>query len=312
MHSAPRLPEAPVPERQEGVESPCRPGWTPSPAGLEPDRSRRWRPTPLLATSLALHGAGLVTAAASPGLLPAVAALLLADHLAVTAAGLWPRSTLLGPNLRDLHRDGGGEERRRVALTFDDGPDPEVTPRVLDLLDAHGARASFFCIGARVGAHPELAAEIARRGHRVENHSHRHLRRFSVLGPSGQAREIDRAQEAIAAATGRPPRLFRPPAGLRNALLEPILARRGLWLASWTRRGFDTVRRHPVRILDALTPDPEGTRGEILMLHDGGAARTAGGRPVVLEVLPALLERLDRAGLRPVPLAAPDGRGRRQ
>ena len=272
--------------------------------------ARRWRPTPLLAASAALHGAGLVTAVVAPGWVPAVAAVLVADHVAVTAAGLWPRSTLLGPNLRA--RPGpAGTGLRTVALTFDDGPDPEVTPRVLDVLERHGARASFFCVGARVAAYPELTAEIARRGHRVENHTHRHLNRFSVLGPGTQAREIDRAQETIAAATGRTPRLFRPPGGFRNALLEPILARRGLWLASWTRRGFDTVRRNPTRVLDALTPEADRLRGEILVLHDAGSARAPGGDPVVLEVLPRLLGRLGRAGLQPVPLEIPEHRGPR-
>lgn len=282
------------------------------PEPAEPAEARRWRPTPLLVASAALHGTGLVTAVAAPGLLPAVAAVLFADHVAVTAAGLWPRSTLLGPNLRDLRNLPGADRpavRSRVALTFDDGPDPEVTPRVLDLLERHGARASFFCVGARVEAHPELTAEIARRGHRVENHSHRHLRRFSVLGPRAQAREIDRAQEAIAAVTGRAPRLFRPPAGLRNALLEPILARRGLWLASWSRRGFDTVRRDPARVLHALTPDPDRRQGEVLVLHDGRSARTPEERPVVLDVLPALLDRLERRGLPAVPLEAPEAPG---
>lgn len=226
----------------------------------------------------------------------------MANHALLTAAGLWPTSRLLGPNLVRLPDDGGGG-RPRIALTFDDGPDPDVTPAVLDLLDQHRARATFFCIGERVARHPEIAAEIARRGHRVENHSHRHMARFSVLLAGSIAREIDRAQEAIAGATGRAPELFRPPGGFRSGLLEPVLARRGMSLVSWTRRAFDTVRRKPERVVQALIHRLEA--GEIVVLHDGRAARTDAGRPVVLDVLPRLLAHLGAAGFEAVPVSGP-------
>jgi len=271
-----------------------------APSSAEPHPSRPWRPGALLLGSAVLHGAGLAAALLAPRLRPAVAAALVADHALLVAAGLWPTSRTLGPNLRRLDEPAG---RGRVALTFDDGPDPEATPRVLELLDRHRARASFFCVGERVERHPEIAAEIARRGHRVENHSQRHLKRFSVLGPGAMAREIDRAQETIAAVTGRVPRLFRAPAGLRNLFLEPLLARRGLWLASWRRRGYDTVRPDPQRVARGLTRGLEP--GEVLLLHDGGSARGPGGRPVVLEALPRVLEALDSAGLTSVPLEPP-------
>jgi peptidoglycan-N-acetylglucosamine deacetylase len=241
-------------------------------------------------------------AALFPRSLPSVAAVLVADHALVIGAGLWPTCRWLGPNLARL--PASERQRRRVGLSFDDGPDPEATPEVLDLLDRHRARASFFCVGERVERHPELAAEIARRGHRVENHTYRHLKRFSLLGSGAIGREIDRAQAAIEAATGRSPRLLRPPAGLRNALLEPLLARRGLWLASWSRRAYDTVRADPRRVARDLA---HGVRpGDVLLLHDGGSARGAGGRPVVLEALPLVLDRLAAAGLTAVALEPPN------
>lgn len=261
--------------------------------------SRPWRWPPLVTGSAALHALALPVLAALPGWRAATVAALIADHALLMGAGMLPRSRSLGPNLRRLPETGTAS----VALTFDDGPDPEVTPRVLDLLERHGARASFFCIGERVERHPDLAAEIARRGHRIENHTHRHLNRFAMLAPGGIAREIDRAQEAIAAATGRAPELFRPPAGIRSPLLEPALAKRGLWLASWTRRGYDTVRGHPERVYRALVRDL--APGDVLLLHDGRAARTAAGEPVVLAVLPRLLDRLAADGLAAVPLPAP-------
>lgn len=262
---------------------------------------RDWRWPPLLSGSVLLHALALPLLVAVPGLRAAAAALLFADHLLLIGTGMLPRSRGLGPNLSRLSRMPAAA--RRVALTFDDGPDPEVTPRVLDLLDRHGAHASFFCIGERVERHPDLTAEIVRRGHLVENHTHRHLNRFSMLGPRGLGREIDRAQEAIAAVTGRAPELFRPPAGIRSVLLEPALARRGLWLASWTRRGYDTAVSEPRRVLGALVRDL--APGDVLLMHDGRAARTRVGEPVVLAVLPALLERLAAAGIEAVPMPAP-------
>jgi peptidoglycan/xylan/chitin deacetylase (PgdA/CDA1 family) len=253
-------------------------------------------PPPFLVASGLLHLAGFAALAVAPRHWRPLVGVLLADHLALVAAGLWPRSQLVGPNLVRLPaaRAAAGE----VALTFDDGPDPAVTPAVLDLLDHHGAHASFFAIGRRAERHPELIAEIARRGHRVENHSYRHTHRFSLLGPRAAGREIDRAQELLTAAAGRAPRWFRAPAGLRGPLLELLLAPRSLGLASWTRRGFDTVRGDPARLAARLTRGLAG--GDVLLLHDGSGAIAPDGRPVVLSALPKVLAALAERGLQGV------------
>jgi peptidoglycan-N-acetylglucosamine deacetylase len=256
--------------------------------------------TALIRASVALHVGALGAVLVRPPLWPWALSAIVADHLLLTAAGLWPRAHLLGPNWTRLPHSGG--DARAVAVTLDDGPDPEVTPRVLALLDEHRAQATFFCVGERVARHPQLTREIVARGHCVENHSQRHLNRFSLLGPRALAAEIDRAQQNILAATGQLPRFFRAPAGLRNPFLEPVLARAGLQLVSWTRRGFDTVSRDPVRVLRRLTRRLRA--GDILLLHDGHAARAAGGVPVVLEVLPHLLGALETAGLKSVTLRA--------
>lgn len=224
---------------------------------------------------------------------------------AVTAVGcLSPRSPLPGPvvyRLPEADRRAG-----RVALTFDDGPDPAVTPRVLDLLDRHGARASFFVVGERAAAHPELLAEIARRGHRIENHTHRHRAGFAFLGPEAAGSEIDRAQRIIEALAGRQPGYFRPVAGMRNPWLADVLAARGLTCATWTRRGFDTVDGDPRRVAGRLLGGLAA--GDVLVFHDGASARDRAGRPVVWEALERVLAVLKRRGLAGVPLPEPEAK----
>lgn len=264
-----------------------------------PPAPRRWRPSPLIQTTLGIHLGALGALAVWPQHWTATLAVVVANHLALTAAGLWPRSSLLGPNITRLPE--AARARREIVLTIDDGPDPQVTPQVLALLEAAGARASFFCIGERAAAHPELLAEIVRRGHEVENHSQHHRHHFSLFGPRRIAAEVSAAQATLGGLAGRLPRYFRPPAGLRNPFLEPVLARHGLQLAAWTRRGFDTREGDAARVLARLTS--RLSAGDILLLHDGHAALTAAGRPVILDVLPPLLERIAAAGLRPVPLS---------
>lgn len=263
-------------------------------------RPRPWRPAPLIGGSIALNVAAVTALAMRPHFWPWTVGAMVFDHLLLTGIGLWPRSTLLGSNWTRLPH--GAAASGAVAITIDDGPDPGITPRVLALLDAHSAKATFFCVGEKVQRHPELAREIVSRGHSIENHSQRHAHHFSLLGPRGLMSEIGRAQETITTVVGTTPKFFRAPAGLRNPWLDPVLARLDLQLASWTRRGFDTVNRSPDIVLGKLTRHLSG--GDILLLHDGHAARTQAGQPVILEVLPRLLDALSGAKLRPVTLRA--------
>ena len=269
---------------------------TPSPS-IRPAPAR-WHVPLLVKTSVACHVGAAVAVAAQPALWPWALGTVALDHALIIATGLWPRSTWLGSNWRRL--PAASAARGEVSITIDDGPDPHVTPAVLDLLDAHQARATFFCIAAHAQAHPQLCREIVRRGHSVQNHSQHHSHSFSLLGPRAIAREVAQAQNTLAGITGEAPRFFRAPAGLRNLFLTPVLQRLDLQLVSWTRRGFDTARSDPAGVLARLTH--RLAAGDILLLHDGHAARATSGRPVVLEVLPGLLQRLDQAGLRTVTL----------
>ena len=263
----------------------------------EREMAPRWKPSPLLLASGAVHLGAAAALIVRPRAWPWAVGALLANHVALAAAGLWPRSQLLGPNWTRLPARG---VEPGVAITIDEGPDPAVTPQVLALLEGYGARATFFCIGERVLRYPDLAQEAVRRGHAIENHSQRHRHNFSLLGPSAMNAEVASAQESIFRVTGSLPRFFRAPAGLRNPFLDPVLVRLKLRLASWTRRGFDTVSADADAVFRRLASPLEA--GDILLLHDGHAALTRSGRRVILEVLPRLLETLGARQLKSVTL----------
>ncbi len=190
----------------------------------------------------------------------------------IAAVSLWPQSRLLGPNLSRLPgrgppRRGGAHLRRR----------PGPRGHAAGARPARRAPAPAPPSSASAGGSPptpDLAAEIVRRGHRVENHTWSHPNAFACYRPGAQRREIDRAQEAIERATGRLPRWFRAPAGFRNLFLERELwSRPGSTLASWTRRGYDTVARSPEAVAGRLLRGLAA--GDVLLLHDG--TRPAGG-----------------------------------
>lgn len=261
-------------------------------------RNVRWQPTLLIRATIVLHLLALVTVIAEPGRWRWALGAVLANHTLLMLAGLWPRSHWLGPNWTRL--PAAATARNEIALTIDDGPDPIVTPQVLDILDRYAVRASFFCIGEKAARHPDLCREIVRRGHAVENHSQHHRHHFALSGRSGFMRELQAAQDTLTAITGQHPLFFRAPAGLRNPFLEPVLTRLDLRLVSWSVRGFDTRIGDAERVKKKLL---HGLRaGAILLLHDGNAAHTPDGIPVILDVLPAVLAAASTANLRFVTL----------
>lgn len=260
--------------------------------------SPRWRAPPAIRASVVLHGAALAGIALAPAHWPWAVGTIAANHLLLAGAGFAPRSTLIGDTVWRLPRDAAA--RGELALTFDDGPDTELTPRVLDALAAAGARATFFCVGERVLRDAALARRIVDAGHEIGNHSHRHSTAFAWSGPRTLAREVDDAQRAIADATGIVPRLFRAPFGIRTPLLDPVLAARGLRHVTWSARGFDTVAAGAGRVLSRLET---GLRpGAVLLLHDGRATGVRAGVPAswAADVLPMLLEAMTARGLKSV------------
>ena len=262
------------------------------------NKPRRWHPPPAIRFSLLLHAAGIVTLFIQPASWPWIIGVLLSNHLVLSSAVLWPTGQLLGPNLARLPQ--AAIQRGEVVLTFDDGPDPEVTPRVLDVLDQYQVHASFFCVGTKAAAYPNLLKEILRRGHSVENHSYHHSPYFPFYGIARLRREVQNTQTTIAGITSRAPVFFRAPAGFRSPFLDFVLARCGLHYVSWTRRGFDGVRCDPARVLQRLTRNLAA--GDVLLLHDNAPARA--DEPAVLTVLPALLQQLAAQNLKAVSLPA--------
>jgi peptidoglycan/xylan/chitin deacetylase (PgdA/CDA1 family) len=256
------------------------------------------RSSPLLLGLAALHGVALAATIWRPAQWVAWILALAVLHLLVLLLVLQPRNPLFGPNLTRL--PVAALQRREVAITFDDGPDAQVTLQVLDILDQFQAKASFFVVGNKLREYPQIARQIVARGHSLENHTASHALLFALFGVRGMQREIQSLQAEIEQIGGKAPRFFRPPAGFHSPLLVPLLGLLGLRLATWTRRGFDTRDRSPERVLGRLTRGLAA--GDILLLHDGNSATDRQGARVVLQVLPRLLQEFVSRGLCPVSL----------
>jgi peptidoglycan-N-acetylglucosamine deacetylase len=183
--------------------------------------------------------------------------------------------------------------RNEVWLTFDDGPDPADTPRILALLAAHDAHATFFLIGQNAAAHPHLVRAIADAGHEIAHHTHTHpLAFFWCASPGRVRREIDNALAAFAALGVPRPTRFRSPAGIKNIWLHRTLATRRLACIGWSARGLERRLRTPAavaaRLARAVSP------GAILLLHEGPAVPA----PVRVEAVRLVLENLRTRGYR--------------
>jgi peptidoglycan/xylan/chitin deacetylase (PgdA/CDA1 family) len=182
-----------------------------------------------------------------------------------------------------------------VALTFDDGPHPEGTPAMLEILAAAGARAAFFLVGEQVERRPELAVRIAAAGHLVALHGHRHRLQLR-LRASEVAADIVRGRAAIEGATGAAVRWHRPPYGIysargleaaREARLDPLLWSR--WGKDWRR--FTTPARIAARVTGSLVP------GDVILLHDADFYSARDSHLRTAEALPAIINELQRLGL---------------
>jgi len=211
--------------------------------------------------------------------------LMVATHALFMVPVFLPNSRFYTPVL-DRLADAGDS----VWLTIDDGPSAE-TPALLDLLDRHQAKATFFLVGERALAHPALVGEILRRGHDLGNHSHTHPQtRFWRLGPAAMRAEIEGCHQALEAVSGRPARWYRSVVGMTNPFVAPVLAALGLVRVGWSARGYDGVGCTPDGVLARLLPDLQP--GAIVLLHEGAAHGHN------LAIIERVLQVLDQRGLK--------------
>ena len=204
-----------------------------------------------------------------------------------------PSAQLFGPTIR---RTG---DASTIALTFDDGPNPAITPPLLDLLDRHRVKATFFLIGAWVREAPSLVNDIAARGHALGNHTHTHP---SLALRSGRriTDELDRCDDAIELATAQRPRWMRPPFGFRSPLLDGIVRRRGgAGVAMWSAWARDWKPQPAEPVIERLR---RARGGDIVLLHDGDHRVINSDRSHTIAALEYWLPRWKDSGIRFVTL----------
>jgi peptidoglycan/xylan/chitin deacetylase (PgdA/CDA1 family) len=175
----------------------------------------------------------------------------------------------------------------RIALTFDDGPNPTCTPQILDLLDAHRVRATFFLIGRAAESHPELTRDIVRRGHDVGNHTYSHAN-LTRVPPRILRQEIDKGRAVLEDVTGSPIRLFRPPWGYLSLRLLAHARRTGTRVVLWSVDSRDWMRNGEESIREVIS-QTHMRPGDIVLFHDD--------YPETVAALPGILRQPVRSAL---------------
>jgi len=249
-----------------------------------------------VASSTGLGALALHTAARGELGVAEIAALSVSWYAVATTGVLFPRLEMYGPII-----SAGPSGSMRVALTFDDGPNPLTTRRVLEALGPTRHRATFFVLGMKARRHPDVLREIHAGGHTLGVHGDRHDRLHSFRMPWTVREEILSAARAVEVATGVRPRFFRPPLGHTSVTTVRGARRAGVTLVSWSSRGYDGMRgRSPEAVVERV--ERTLTDGAIVMLHD--AAEHDDFEPAAVRALPLLLAVLDRRGLTSVGLDA--------
>ncbi len=177
----------------------------------------------------------------------------------------------------------GPDDHNGVSITFDDGPSPETTPRILDILKENEVKAAFFCIGEKVAENPEIMKRIVAEGHIIGNHSYSHHFFFDLLSHDNMVREIRNTNKAIEKIGGKKIHLFRPPYGVTTPILAKAVKKTKMTSVGWSLRSFDTTTNDPVKLINYI--DKKLKAGDVILLHDT--------REVTVEALQAIIDKID-------------------
>jgi peptidoglycan-N-acetylglucosamine deacetylase len=189
-----------------------------------------------------------------------------------------------------------------VALTFDDGPNPDATPAILDALAARGVHATFFVLGRHAEQWPELVRRAAAEGHQLGNHGYFH-RKLHLKSPSYVRRDLELGTNAIEGASGVRPTIFRAPHGFRSPWVTPIARSLGQRTVGWSLGVWDSARPGADVIVNRTV---SGARpGSILLLHDGDGYDPRGDRMQTAQAVPLIIDRLREKGYRFVTIDQP-------
>jgi peptidoglycan/xylan/chitin deacetylase (PgdA/CDA1 family) len=193
----------------------------------------------------------------------------------------------------------GPRGAKGIALTFDDGPDPESTKKTLDALDAAGAKATFFVIGKKAEAHPDTVRDILERGHLVGLHSYAHDRLFALKGARRWKKDLKRGARVLEEITGKKPKLFRPPIGHTVPHTPRVVRELGMRVIGWDVSARDGIRADPKDVARRVLESARD--GAIVLLHDASERGTHA--PAGVTALPEILDGLKKKGLAVVPLS---------
>ncbi len=185
----------------------------------------------------------------------------------------------------------GEQEKKTVAITFDDGPSPATTPAILDILKKNEVPAAFFCIGEKVVENPEIVQRIAGDGHVMGNHSYTHHFLFDIFGHDSMVREMRTTNKAIEKITRKRIHLFRPPYGVTTPVLARAVKKAKMNAVGWSLRSMDTVTKDPKKLVNKITKQVKA--GDVILLHDT--------MPVTVEALQGIIDAIRAKGYDIVP-----------
>jgi len=175
-----------------------------------------------------------------------------------------------------------------ISITFDDGPNPEFTPKVLALLEDFNAKATFFLIGKNAEKYPEIVRQIIAEGHSVGNHSYSHSKNFGFFSSEKVIAELNKTNSVLKEITGKDLKLFRPPFGVTNPNIKRALKVTGHFSIGWSKRSFDTTNISEEKILKRITSNLK--KGDIILLHDSSAKSVAVLEQLLLTLPPHKLQ----------------------